>query len=283
MARPLRLEFPDAIYHVTSHGNARKAIFKDDNDRLLFLTCLGEVVARFRWLCHAYCLRDNHYHLLIETPEANLSLGMRQLNGVYTQRFNRHRGRVGHLFQGRFKAIVVERDTYLLELCRYVVLNPIPAGRVAQIERYPWSNYPATMGLVACPAWLETDWVLGQFAKTRAVARRRYAAFVAEGAGLAAPWAAVRGQALLGSDAFVEKMRPLLEGARDLKEIPRTQRLLNRPSLARMFTKAVRSEKVLRDGAIRKAYLDDGYTMAAIARHAGVHYSTVSKVIKGER
>ncbi len=283
MARPLRLEFPNAIYHVTARGNARNDIFLDDEDRDLFLACLGDVVTRFGWLCHAYCLMDNHYHLLIETPEGNLSLGMRQLNGVYTQRFNRRHGRVGHVFQGRFKAIVVDRDSYLLELCRYVVLNPIRAGKRTKIENYAWSSYPATMGLAACPAWLETDWVLGQFAKTRTVARRRYAEFVAEGGGLPSPWSAVRGQALLGSEAFVEKMRPLLEDARDLKEIPRTQRLLHRPSLGRMFTKAVRDDKTLRDKLIRKAYLEHGYSMATIARHAGLHYSTVSKVIKGER
>lgn len=127
----------------------------------MFLGGLGEVIARFGWLCHAYCLMDNHYHLLIETPEANLSLDMRQLNGVYAQRFNRRHGRVGHVLQGRFKAIVVDRDSYLLELCRYVVLNPIRAGRVEHIERYAWSSYPATIGLAQCPAWLKTDWVLG--------------------------------------------------------------------------------------------------------------------------
>lgn len=283
MSRPLRLEFPGAIYHVTSRGNARNAIFLDNEDRGLFLGCLGEVIARFGWLCHAYCLMDNHYHLLIETPEGNLSLGMRQLNGVYTQRFNRRHGRVGHVLQGRFKAIVVDRDSYLLELCRYVVLNPMRAGMVEKIERYAWSSYPATMGLAKCPAWLKTDWVLGQFAKTRAVARRCYAEFVAEGGSLPSPWSAVRGQALLGSEAFVEKIRPLLEGKDEIKEIPRAQRLLHRPSLRKLFTKAVQSDKALRDEAIRKAYLDYGYTMATIARHAGVHYSTVSKVIKGER
>lgn len=249
----------------------------------MFQDCLGEVVARFGWLCHAYCLMDNHYHLIIETPEGNLSLGMRQLNGVYTQRFNRRHGRVGHVFQGRFKAIVVDRDSYLLELCRYVVLNPIRAGMVEQIEHYAWSSYPATMGLAGCPAWLETDWVLGQFAKTRAAARRRYAEFVAEGAGLPSPWSAVRGQALLGPEAFVEKMRPLLEGLFDLKEIPRAQRLLHRPSLESMLANVAQGDKVLRNEAIRKAFLDYGYSMATIARHAKVHYSTVSKVIKGER
>jgi len=283
MARPLRLEFPNAIYHVTARGNARSDIFLDDEDRELFLVCLGEVVTRFGWLCHAYCLMGNHYHLMIETPEGNLSLGMRQLNGVYTQRFNRRHGRVGPLFQGRYKAILVDRDSYLLELCRYVVLNPIRAGMVKKIERYGWSSYPATLGLAACPAWLATDWILGQFAKTRAVARRRYAQFVADGAGSASPWTEVRGQALLGSEDFVEKMRPLLKDVRDLKELPRPQRLLHRPSLASMFTKAVYGDKARRDAAIRQAYLDYRYSMAMISRYAGVHYSTVSKVITGER
>lgn len=258
-------------------------MFLDDEDRALFLACLGEVIVRFGWLCHAYCLMDNHYHLLIETPEGNLSLGMRQLNGVYTQRFNRRHGCVGHLFQGRFKAIVVDRDSYLLELCRYVVLNPIRTAMVKHIEHYPWSSYPATMGLADCPGWLNTDWLLCQFGKRRAVAQRHYADFVAEGVGLLSPWSAVRGQALLGSETFVEKMCPLLEQKAKLKEIPRAQRLLHRPSLMALFTKAVQGDKVLRDDAMRKAYLDYGYSMAAIARHAGVHYSTVSKVIKGER
>lgn len=164
MARPLRLEFPGAIYHVTARGNAQNDTFLDDEDRQLFLACLGEIVTRLNWLCHAYCLMDNHYHLLIETPEGNLSRGMRQLNGVYTQRFNRRHKRVGHLFQGRFKAIVVERDSYLLELCRYVVLNPVRARMVKHIEHYPWSSYPATMGLVPKAAWLSTDWLLSHLA-----------------------------------------------------------------------------------------------------------------------
>ena len=125
MARPLRLEFPHALYHVTARGNAQQDVYLDDDDRELFLCVLAEVIDRFRWICHAYCLMGNHYHLLIETPDANLSLGMRQLNGVYTQRFNRHHNRAGHLFQGRFKAILVERYSYLLELARYIVLNPL--------------------------------------------------------------------------------------------------------------------------------------------------------------
>ncbi len=283
MARPLRLEFPGAIYHVTARGNARDAIFVDDEDRESFYGALGDVVTRFGWLIHAYCLMDNHYHLLIETPEGHLSAGMRQLNGVYTQRFNRRHGRVGHVFQGRFKAILVDRDSYLLELCRYVVLNPVRAGMVQRVEDYPWSSYPATMGLATSPVWLVTDWVLGQFDKRRAVARQHYADFVAEGRTRPSPWAAVRGQALLGPEAFVEKVRPLLEGKGALNEVPRPQRLLHRPDLTAFFTGVEHGNKVARDAAILKAYSDYGYSMAAIARHAGVHYSTVSKVIRGER
>lgn len=282
MARPLRLEFSGAIYHVTARGNAQNDTFLDDEDRQLFLASLGEIVTRLGWLCHAYCLMDNHYHLLIETPEGNLSEGMRQLNGVYTQRFNRHHKRVGHLFQGRFKAIVVERDSYLLEVCRYVVLNPVRARMVKHIEHYPWSSYPATMGLVPQPAWLSTDWLLSQFTKRRMLARQRYAKFVSEGLNHS-PWGEVRGQVVLGNDAFVEKLHTLLKGKGTLKEIPRSQRLLHRPSLKALFTKQVQKEKGLRDDAIRKAYLDYGYSMAATARYVGLHYSTVSKIIKGER
>ena len=283
MARPLRLEFPGALYHVTARGNARHAIFFDDADRELFLGCLGDVIGRCGWICHAYCLMENHYHLLIETPEGNLSRGMRQFNGVFTQRVNRRHGRVGHLFQGRFKAIVVERESYLLELCRYIVLNPLRAGMVPDIERYPWSSYPATRGLVEPLGWFTPDWVLSQFGTRRASAQRRYAEFVAEGRGLPSPWAAVRGQALLGSESFVDTMRPLLEEKHPLKEIPRAQRLLHRPSLRQLFPRVVRDDKVLRDTSIRQAYLDYGYSMAAIATHAAVHYSTVSKIVKGER
>ena len=138
MTRPLRLAYPGALYHVTTRGNARQAIYTDDQDHSTFLAVLAAVVMRSQWLCHAYCLMDNHYHLLIETPQGNLSAGMRQLNGVYTQRFNRRHTRVGHVFQGRFKAILVERENYLLELCRYVVLNPVRAGLISEWKQYPW-------------------------------------------------------------------------------------------------------------------------------------------------
>lgn len=117
----------------------------------MFLEVLSEVCERFNWECHAYCLMSNHYHLLIETPDANLSQGMRQLNGVYTQRFNRVHGRVGHVFQGRYKGILVEKDSYLLELARYIVLNPVRAGMVRSAKDWPWSSYRATCGQIKPP------------------------------------------------------------------------------------------------------------------------------------
>ena len=125
MARPLRLELSGGVYHVTSRGDRREDIYLSDADRGMWLGVFAEVCERFNWVCHAWCLMSNHYHILVETPEANLAQGMRQLNGVYTQRFNRSHDRVGHVFQGRYKAIMVERDSYLLELARYVVLNPL--------------------------------------------------------------------------------------------------------------------------------------------------------------
>ena len=125
MARPLRIELSGGLYHVTSRGDRRENIYFSEDDRRAWLEVFGQVCERFNWVCHAYCQMTNHYHIVVETPEGNLSQGMRQLNGVYTQLVNRAHGRVGHVFQGRFKGILVEKDAYLLELSRYVVLNPV--------------------------------------------------------------------------------------------------------------------------------------------------------------
>ena len=188
MARPLRLEFPGALYHISSRGDQREDIYLGKGDRRLFLDVLGGVCGRCNWSVHAYCLMGNHYHLLVETPEANLSKGMRQLNGVYTQRFNRTHARVGHVFQGRYKAILVEKHAYLLELARYVVLNPVRAKRVRQAGSWRWSSYRATVGTEAAPAWLETRAILSAFGKTESQAVERYIRFVAEGKGQPSPW-----------------------------------------------------------------------------------------------
>ena len=226
---------------------------------------------------------DNHYHLLIETSDANLSVGMRQLSGVYTQRFNRRHHRVGHLFQGRFKAILVERDTHLLELCRYVVLNPVRARITEDPAGYPWSSYPATMGFVANPGWLSIDWILSQFGPDRAGARRQYADFVAAGVHAPSPWAGLRSQVVLGRAAFVESMRPMHDDNAGSHEIPRAQRLAQRPALDELLPRSMRTDKKSRDEAIRRTYREFGYSLADIGRAVGIHYSTVSLVVKGER
>jgi len=163
MARPLRIEYEGAVYHVTSRGNARADIYLSDSDREMFIDVLEHVVERFGWVCHAYCLMDNHYHLMIETPQANLSRCMRQLNGMYTQRFNRAHQRVGHVFQGRFKAIVVDKDAYLLGLSRYIVRNPVAAGMVKRVGDWRWSSYAATVGVVQSPTFLDAAWLLSQY------------------------------------------------------------------------------------------------------------------------
>jgi putative transposase len=174
MSRPLRIELAGGLYHVTSRGDRREDIYSSDADRLQWLAILAEVCEQFNWRCHAWCQMTNHYHLVVETPEANLAQGMRQLNGVYTQYVNRTHRRIGHVFQGRYKAILVERDAYLVELSRYVVLNPVRAGMVSLPGEWPWSSWGAMMGQTPSPEWLETRWLLRQFSEDEVRARKVY-------------------------------------------------------------------------------------------------------------
>ncbi|WJW75450.1 transposase [Thiohalobacter sp. IOR34] len=273
MARPLRLEFAGALYHVTARGDRREDIYLDDEDRRDFLVLLGEVCNRYNWLVHAYCLMSNHYHLLVETPDGNLSRGMRQLNGVYTQRFNRRHGRVGHVYQGRYKGILVQKGTYLLELARYVVLNPVRAGMVAEAGQWPWSSFRASIGEESAPAWLETDWLLAQFGETRGKAVRRYIRFVREGVGASSPWGRLRYQVFFGDEEFVERFRDPRRFER-LSEVPKAQRRPLARTLAEYRNEFPRAE------AMARAYLSGAYTMKAIGEFFGVHYMTVSRAVR---
>ena len=232
MARPLRLEHGGALWHVTSRGNERHAIFRDDRDRRLFLAVLAEAVDLFTWRLHAYVLMGNHYHLLLETPEPNLSRGMHRINAVYSQAFNRRYERVGHLLQGRFKAILVEKERHLLELVRYLVLNPVRAGVVTEAGEWKWSNYRATAGLQPAPVWLETEWTTAQFGSGPG-AKGAYREFVKAGTGtVVRPWENLSGQLFLGSKDFRRRMRARVEARVVSTEIPREQRLPLRPALA---------------------------------------------------
>lgn len=274
MARPLRLEFPDAVYHLTARGNARQPVYRDAADQHRFLELLGAVCDRFNWRCHAYCLMGNHYHLVIETPEANLARGMRQLNGVYTQAFNRRHRKVGHLFQGRYTAILVDKDQYLLELARYVVLNPVRAHMVKSAGQYPWSSYRAMIGKATLPAWLETDFLLSQLAQRRSEARQRYVRFVAEGKNQPKIWQHLRGQIYLGDENFVKKLHRRVTAGERLKEIPRAQRRPD-PRPLDHYLRHTHDRK----HAMTAAYQSGGYTLAQIAKHFNVHYSTVSRAV----
>ena len=280
MARPLRIEYSGAVYHITSRGNGREKIYGDDQDRENFLGVLETVVKRYNWLCHAYCLMDNHYHLLIETPDANLSMGMRQLNGIYTQLYNRRHRRPGHIFQGRYKAILVDKDNYLIELCRYVVLNPVRAKLVEQPERWKWSSYATTAGLKKAPAYLSMGWILGIFGIDIKTARRHYKRFVREGINRQSPWGELQGQILLGGNSFVQKFKDLLENKEAVKEIPRQQRYAGRPNLKEIFKGKSSGGKKGRNKAINDAHIKHGYTLKEIADYLGIHYTTVSKGIK---
>jgi REP element-mobilizing transposase RayT len=279
MARPLRIEYDGALYHVTSRGNERKPIFKDDGDRELFLTTLRQVSERFHWLCHAYCLMGNHYHLVIETPDGNLSKGMRQLNGVYTQAFNRRHHRVGHLFQGRFKGILVQKESHYLEVCRYVVLNPVRAKAVKQPREWAWSSYRATGGLAAVPRCLKVEEILSHFGQRRGPAQEKYREYVGEGIAGATIWENLEAQSLLGLEGFADALRGHVTGKETVREIPKGQRLIGRASLKKLFGGAGKG-KAIRDRLISKAVNKHGYSQMEVARHLKLHYSTISRLIK---
>ena len=222
----------------------------------------------------------NHYHFLFETPEANLSRGMRQLNGVYTQSFNRRHRRVGHLFQGRYKSQLVEHGSYLLEVARYIVLNPVRAKMVGSPSDYQWSSYRSTVGLRQAEPFLSTAWILSQFASNNQMARRRYRAFVRQGMNENTWTGAIENGVIFGSEAFVQTHGLNNESTRLLEEVPRVQRFAGRPDIAAIFAEPDLSLRTERNRMICIACEEYGYTMTEVARHLGLHYSTVSKVLK---
>lgn len=177
MPRPLRIEYNGAWYHVMNRGTNHQLIFHNDEHRKIFLSLLGELAQQFYIETHAYCLMDNHYHLMLRTPIANLGKAMRHLDGLYTQKFNRSENRDGPLFRGRYKAILVDAESYLLELNRYIHLNPLSINSSTSPYNYPWSSYQAYIGLQKKEPWLHTDLILNLFNKNR----KKYQEFVDEG------------------------------------------------------------------------------------------------------
>ncbi len=283
MARPLRIEFAGAIYHVTSRGDRREDIYENDADRQCFLDVVSQAMKRFDAVALAYCLMDNHYHFVIQTQRANLSSLMRQINGIYTQAYNRQHNKVGHLFQGRFKAILVDRDAYLLEVCRYVDLNPVRARLVRAPGNWRWSSYAAHTGTVAGPEWLDTKAVYGYLlghtpvtSAQTAKAANRYAALVAAGKGVALWEQALSRQIYLGDQDFIDKMRAKLDPVKaNSKEIPRAQRKASAKLLQHYLGQAAN-----RDAGIVQALREGHYSLTEIAGAVGLSLSRVSRIVK---
>ena len=274
MSRPLRLEFERALYHVTSRGDRREPIFEDDDDRREWLAVLVEALDRFQATAYAYCLMGNHYHVVMQTHRPNLSRVMRHVNGVYTLRYNRRHDKVGHLFQGRFKAVLVDRESYFLEVCRYVDLNPVRPRTVKRPRDWPWSSYGAHAGYADPQPWLDSR-TLHKWLAPHAPLRDGpacYAEFVAQGKGVKLWDEALRGQIYLGSEAFVKRMQTRVT-AKPGRKIPRAQHRVAVRPLAYYFSKANRDEAIL------LAYRDGGYAQTAIAEAAGLSVSRVSRLI----
>ena len=282
MSRPLRIEFPDALYHLTSRGDQREAIFIDDVDRQAFLAVLAQCCERMDAAVYAYCLMGNHYHLVMTTRRANLSALMRQLNGVYTQLFNRRHGKVGHVFQGRFKAILVDREAYFLALCRYVEQNPVRAGLVGAPQLWPWSSYQAHMGLVPAPPWLDVaavqSAILGAPAETaarRRLAARRYAELVDDASQESIWQTGLQRQVFLGDDAFVDRsLKRASSASLRAGAVPRAQR--SRPMPLGHWLKVCAT----REEAFYRAHVDSGMTMTAIGAEVGLTLGRVSQLIQ---
>ncbi|MBU1043510.1 MAG: transposase [Candidatus Omnitrophica bacterium] len=280
MTRPLRIEYEGAVYHVTSRGNAREPIFGDNKDRFIFYKILSEAKKKYNIICHGYCLMDNHYHLVIETPEGNLSVAMRYINGVYTQDFNRKHNRVGHIFQGRYKAILIEREEYLLEVTRYVVLNPVRAKLVKSPEQWEWSSFSGTAGKERKEEFLDIDWILGNFGNTKDIAQKLYVNFVKEGINEESFKIKMKRQNILGSDDFKQKLSKNIEGKKTIKEISKKQRYIGRPKIEDIFNiLGTEKRKEKRNDLIKKAVMEYGYQQKEVARILGMHYASISKIL----
>ena len=260
MARPLRIEFPGALYHVTSRGNEKRPIFRSDVDRRAFLDFLAQAARRFGWSITAWVLMTNHFHLVIQTPGPNLSRGMHWLNGTYAARFNKHHRRWGHLFGGRFKAFLIDKETYFMEVLRYTVLNPVRAGMVERPEDYRWSSYRATAGLELAPDWLDVKSALGAFAPDEAIARSYYREFVLSKINSSERlWDKTVAGLYLGCERWIKAVRKHVETTPRSTDHPKAQRAAGRPKMhavidavARAAGVTVASIRAARGGALRR-------------------------------
>ena len=285
MARPLRIQYPGAFYHITSRGNEQRTVFRNDTDRKKFLFYLQSAHERYGALIHCFCLLPNHYHLLLETPRGNLSQVLHYINGAYTTYFNIKRKRFGHLFQGRFKSILVEKEAYAQELSRYIHLNPLRAGLTQFLNLYPWSSYVSYVGIEKRPSWLETRMILGYFSLDKNVAQKMYREFV-EGAiekDLKNPLESVVASTILGSSDFVKEISggEEIENCKDSHNVPALKALKGKPSLPEVEEKIAeiipREHVSFRKFSIYIAHRFAGRSLTEIGNYYGMKGATVSQ------
>jgi REP element-mobilizing transposase RayT len=245
MARPLRIEFAGALYHLTSRGNERRSIFRSDRDRKTFLAFLGIAAKRFRWSITAWVLMTNHYHLVVQTPEPNLSRGMHWLNSTYAGWYNRVHGRCGHLLQGRFKAFLIDKESYFAEVLRYVVLNPVRAKLIERPEDYKWSSYSATAGLTRAHDWLDLSAALVLFGGDDETAHTGYREFVLDKIGCEDRlWDKLTNQLYLGTEAWTKAMRKRVESKPRSTDHPKMQRAVGRPKMHEVIAAVAKAADV---------------------------------------
>ena len=284
MARQLRIEYPGAFYHITSRGNERKPVFKSQGDRGKFLEYLESASERYEAVIHVYCLMDNHYHLLIETPAGNLSRIMQHINGAYTTYLNVKRQRSGHLFQGRYKSILVQADEYAKELSRYIHLNPVRAGMVETPEEYEWSSYPYYAVKNKKPEWLFTDFILGYFGKKYSTAQREYKEFVSSMTGkkYKSPLAEVSFSVVLGLSDFVNEIKgEFLSREKKDRNLPALNGQTDRPGMA-AISKAIdsiaeKNDKLARQIKLHFCHRYTGLKLAEIGKSFGIGESGVTQ------
>ena len=281
MPRHSRIEYPGAIYHAMTRGNRRTRIYEDDTDRRLFLALIVEVVRRYAVKVFAFCLMENHYHLVVETPRGNLAAAMRQLNGVFAQASNRRHGRSGHLFGGRYRSPVVQFERYLKRVVRYVVLNPVRARMTGEAAGWAWSSYRAMAGLEAAPEWLCLDWLTAAFeAPSLEEAQRRYALYV--NAPVTRKARINTSAPAIGSKAFVTQLIDAGSPRPPDRPLPPVFVPVVRPPLAELLAASI-GWSPERDLAIAEAHARHGYSLSEIARQLALDPSTISKAMRRTR
>ena len=283
MSRRPRLTFAGATYHVMSRGNRKSTIFHDDVDRYQFLRILGTAAVSYDLLISAACLMGNHYHLILEAPRCNLSEAMHFINSVFAQRSNRRHAQTGHVFEARFRSLVIQRESYLRRAARYIVRNPVRAKLVARPGDWAWSSYRATAGLEPAPDWLHVDWILWAFSvDSLDEARRRYVQYVDAPAALQR--AIDLNAAVLGTTEFGKRLRAQVASDQDHgdRPVPRVIRALSRPPLPELFDGS-RASVTARNRLIKVARVEHGYRLAEIARYLGIDPSTASKAASRRR